>query len=239
MVELGLELLDLRVCLRARLVLALLAKLRAIWSSWQTLRRRLRGEQVLARALAAPALLGTQPAVLVVMGVALALLGAFPARDQAGLELVVLDPRVGIRLAGDDARGRDAGVGAVEAEAQAALEVADLVLGERCVGADRAVRGASAALVDAPSEHGRVDDERPRMSLEDGFNAHIRAGSSTALAPSRAGIYTARRPATGGATRACRLDVGGSAWRGRRLNFSPSGVFVRRSGSRRTPPTAD
>ena len=55
------------------------------------------------------------------MGVALALLGAFPARDQAGLELVVLDPRVGIGLAGEDARGRDAGVGAVEAEAQAAL----------------------------------------------------------------------------------------------------------------------
>ena len=139
------------------------AEVRTIWPSWQSLRRRLRGEQILACALAAPALLGTQPAVLVVMGVALALLGAFPARDQAGLELVVLDPRVGISLAGEDARGRDAGVGAVEAEAQAALEVADLVLGERCVGADRAVRGAAAALVDAPSEHAYVDDERPRV----------------------------------------------------------------------------
>ena len=124
-------------------------------SSSAPLRRRRRGEQVLTRTLAAPARIGTPPAVLVVMGVALALLGALPAGDQAGFELAMPDRRVGVGLASDDARGRHAGIGAVEAEAQAALEVADVVLSERRVGADRAVRGAHAALVDAPGEHAR------------------------------------------------------------------------------------
>ena len=174
------------------------AEVGTIWPARPTLGRGQRGEQVLARALAAPALLGTQTAVLVLLGVALALRGAVPARDQAGLELAVLDRRVGAGLAGEDARGRHARVGAVEAEAQAALHVADVVLGERCVGADRAVPGALAALVDAPGEDARVGDERPRVGLEDGFDAHVREASSTARAPSRAGIHAARRPGRAG-----------------------------------------
>ena len=43
------------------------------------------------------------------------------AGDQAGFELAMPDRRVGIGLASEDARGRHAGIGAVEAEADAAL----------------------------------------------------------------------------------------------------------------------
>ena len=78
------------------------AEVGTVWPARPTLGRGRRGEQVLARALAAPALLGTQTAVLVLLGVALALRGAVPARDQAGLELAVLDRRVGAGLAGEE-----------------------------------------------------------------------------------------------------------------------------------------
>src|SRR4051794_2771286 len=73
-----------------------------------------RCEQLIARALAAPALLGAQATVLVVLGVALAFLGAGAARCQACLQRRPLRIRVRGGLAAEDAPGDHAGVGAVE-----------------------------------------------------------------------------------------------------------------------------
>src|SRR4051794_21256920 len=88
------------------------------------------GEQLGARALAATAFLGAQAAVLVVVRVALALLGGRPARRQAGLQRRPLGLGVGVGLAAEDAAGVDARIGAVEAEASAADQRDDVVLGD-------------------------------------------------------------------------------------------------------------
>src|SRR4051812_8261944 len=131
-----------------------------------------RREEILARPLAAPALFRGEAAVLVVVGVALALLGTRAARRHAGLQRRPLGRCVGIGLAADDAQGAAAGVRAVVAEADAAHQRADVVLGLARVRADRAACLAGAALVDAPHEHGQVGDGWPGVGLENLFDAH-------------------------------------------------------------------
>ena len=103
--------------------------------------------------------------MLVGLGMAFALLGTGAARCQAGLERRCLGARVRVGLATEDATGVDAGVGAVETQANAARHRADVVLGEGRVGADRARGGANGALVDATCEHRGIRDERAGMGV--------------------------------------------------------------------------
>src|SRR4051794_39470474 len=130
-------------------------------------------EQVLAGALAPAALLGGQTAVLMVMRVTLALGGAGATRAQACLKRRELRVRIRVGLAAEDAPGVDTRVGAVEAEPDAASQRFNIGLGEARVGADRARRGARAALVDARRERGDIGDEWTPMRSEDLFDAHV------------------------------------------------------------------
>src|SRR5436190_12841085 len=92
-------------------------------------------EQVIAGALAPAALLGGQTAVLMVMGVALALGGAGATHGQACLKRRALRVRIRVGLAAEDAPGVNARVGAVEAEPDAASQRFNIGLGEARVGA--------------------------------------------------------------------------------------------------------
>ena len=111
--------------------------------------------------------------MLVVASVALALLRARAARSPTRLQRSQLSRGIGIGLAAEDAAGVDAGVGAVEAQSQAALEIADVLLGQRRVGADRAHGRADRALVDAPGERRRISDQGPWMGLQDRLDTHV------------------------------------------------------------------
>jgi hypothetical protein len=128
--------------------------------------------ELLARLLAPPAFLRADAAVLMVVCVALALVGARTARRQAGLQRVELRGGMGIGLAGEDACGAGARVRAVEAQTDAADEATDVVLGLARVRADRAARLTRAALVEAPRQHGDIGDQRPRMGSQDVLDAH-------------------------------------------------------------------
>jgi hypothetical protein len=132
-----------------------------------------RREQVSARALAPAALLGGQTAVLMVMRVTLALLGAGATRRQACLKRRQLRARVRVGLAAEDAPGVNARVGAIEAEPDAASQRFEIGLGQARVGADRARRGALGALVDARRERSDVGDEWTPMRPEDLLDAHV------------------------------------------------------------------
>ena len=94
-----------------------------------------------------------------VMGMTLALRGAGATRRQTRLQRRQLRVRVRVGLTANDAPGVDAGVGAVEAEPDAASQRGDVWLGEAGVGADRARSRAGRALVDARREHNDLGDE--------------------------------------------------------------------------------
>ena len=117
-----------------------------------------RRQQILASALAAAALLRGQAAVLVVLGVALALLGARSARHEAGLHRRALDrwdrdrsARLSTRLVASQlsAQSRHRG--------NAADQGADVVLGGRRICADRACppRTRRTRRCTAPARQGR------------------------------------------------------------------------------------
>jgi len=110
--------------------------------------------------------------VLVMLGMAFALVGARAAHGDAGLERSRLGARIRVGLATEDATGVDAGVRTVEAQAKAARQRADVVLGKGGVGADRARARAGGALVDATCEHRGLCDERAGMGLQDRLDAH-------------------------------------------------------------------
>jgi hypothetical protein len=110
--------------------------------------------------------------MLVMGGMALALVRGCATRDQTGLQRGSLGVRVRVCLSADDAAGSNARVGAVEAKSDAADQCADVVLGKARVGADNADGRAVRALVDAVHEQGQVCDERPGVGLEDVFNGH-------------------------------------------------------------------
>jgi len=111
--------------------------------------------------------------VLVVMRVTLALGCARATRGQACLKGRELRVRVGVGLAAEDAPGVNAGIGAIEAEPDAAGQRVNVGLGEARVGADRARRGARGALIDARRERGDVGDEWTPMRSEDLSDAHV------------------------------------------------------------------
>ena len=104
--------------------------------------------------------------MLMMLGVALALLGAGRAGLPAALDLRPRGLRLVLRLAADRAPGRDADVGAVEAEANAAAHLSDVFLGEVGVHADRAAASAVVALGDASGERLAIDLARPRVGGE-------------------------------------------------------------------------
>src|SRR5213078_2507694 len=79
-----------------------------------------RREKLVARALAAATDFGTEPAVLVVRGVPVALLGTGEAGDATRFDHRADKAQVRRGLAGHNSAGRVADVGAVEAEANAA-----------------------------------------------------------------------------------------------------------------------
>ena len=137
-----------------------------------------------------------------VIRVALALVGAGTARCQARLQRVQLRWGMRIGLASQDAHGAGACVRAIEAEANAADEVADVVLGYACVRTDRAGRLARAALVEASRQHSNIGDQCPRVGSQDVLDAH-----ALLLAVVRHGCRDDLAPATQGHSRSRPLDV--------------------------------
>jgi hypothetical protein len=109
--------------------------------------RRDRREEIVARLLAAATDLGTEPTVLVVSGMPLALLGTGQAGRRTGLDHRTDEAEIRLGLACDDTAGCVAGVGAVKAEANAAGQLPDVVLGEIGVGTTCTAGGAIEALI--------------------------------------------------------------------------------------------
>ena len=153
-----------------------------------------RVEESLARLLATSALFRRQAAVLMVLAMPLALRGAGSAGRKTGLERAALRRWVGIGLAAHDPKRRVAGVGAVEAQADATGQVADIVLGKAGVRADRAARLAGAALLDAPRQHAQVDG-LPWVCPENRVDLHGASAITGAQRPSSARGCSPRRAA--------------------------------------------
>ena len=119
-----------------------------------------RREQVLACLLAATAHLSADAAVLVMLGVVLTLRTTGAACHQAAFKRRANDADVGRGLAGHDAAGGIADVGAVEAEANAADQILHAALAEVSVGAAGTGGRAVAARLDAAHERIEIADRR-------------------------------------------------------------------------------
>jgi hypothetical protein len=132
-----------------------------------------RREQVVARLLAAAAHLGASAAVLVVLGVALALLATGAACHHARLNRCADDADIRRALAGDDTAGGLANVSAVEAQANAAHQLLQVGLAEVGVGAARTRGGAVDAALDTANDHIAIATCRLRMRLEHLSNRHF------------------------------------------------------------------
>ena len=142
-----------------------------------------RREQVLACLLATATHLGADAAVLVMLGVALALRTTGAAGDQAAFKRCANHAEVRRGLAGDDAAGGIADVGAVEAGANAAEQILHPGLAEVGVGAAGTGSGTVAARLDTAHERIEIADRRCGMHLEHLSNGHllssqVRANSS-------------------------------------------------------------
>jgi hypothetical protein len=132
-----------------------------------------RCEQVSAGLLATAADLGTDPAVLVVGGVLLALLGAGPAGHYASVDRSAENAEVRLGLPDEDATGGVAHVGAVQAEANAAELLLYVRLGEVGVGVARARRRAVDAVLDAADQQVAIERVGPWVCLEHVSNRHV------------------------------------------------------------------
>src|SRR5919109_3975724 len=116
--------------------------------------------------LAAAAHLGANAAVLVVIGVVLTLFATGPARQHAGLNRCADDADVGRGLAGHDAAGGLAQVGAIETKANAAHQPLHVALAEVGIGAARTRGGAVDARLDTAHHHVTIAARRMRVGLE-------------------------------------------------------------------------
>jgi hypothetical protein len=132
-----------------------------------------RREKLVARALAAPADFGAEPAVLVVRGVPVALLGTGEAGDATRFDHRADKAQVRRGLAGHNSAGRVADVGAVEAEANAAHHLPNVVLSEIVVGTTRTAGGTIEALVDAAQHGVAIESSWVWMQLEDLVKGHV------------------------------------------------------------------
>jgi hypothetical protein len=111
--------------------------------------------------------------VLVVSRVALALLGGGSAGRRAGLYHGPDDAEVGLGLTRCDAARGVAGVGAVEAEANAADQLLHVLLAEACVRAARAGSPAVEAFLDAADHKVAIEIGRSWMLVEHLSNRHV------------------------------------------------------------------
>jgi hypothetical protein len=134
-------------------------------------------KEIAARLLAPVADLGADPAVLVMPGVSLALLGTGATCCRARLDRCSAHAGVRLGLPRHDATSRLAEVRAVEAEANAADQVRDGFLSKARVRAARAGRRTVEALVDAPQEHLTIEARRPRMHFDHSSNCHLVSSS--------------------------------------------------------------
>ena len=101
--------------------------------------------------------------MLVVGRVLLALVGAGPARHRARLGRRAEDAEIGLGLPDEDSAGGTAGIGAVEAEANAADQLLYVRLAEIGVGAARARSRAVDALVDTAQKQVAVEGDGARV----------------------------------------------------------------------------
>ena len=97
--------------------------------------------------------------MLVVGGVLVALVGAGAASHRARLNRRADDAEIGLGLTDQDSAGGSAGIGAVEAEANAANQLQYVRLAEVGVGAARAYSRALDALVDTAQEQIAVEGD--------------------------------------------------------------------------------
>ena len=132
-----------------------------------------RSEQVVARLLAAAAHLGANTAVLVVLGVALALFATGAACHDARLNRCANNADVRCGLAGHDAAGGLAQVGAVETKANAAHQLLQVALAEVGIGATRTRGGAVDAGLNTAHHHIAIAAGWLRMRLEHLSNRHF------------------------------------------------------------------
>jgi hypothetical protein len=110
--------------------------------------------------------------VLVVGGVPVTLLGTGEAGDATGFDHCADKTQVSGCLAGHDAAGRVADLGAVEAEANATHHLLHVVLSEIGVGTTRTARGTIEALVDAAQHRAAIEAGRLWMRLNDLVKSH-------------------------------------------------------------------
>jgi hypothetical protein len=132
-----------------------------------------RREQVLARLLAAAAHLGADPAVLVMLGVALTLLATGAACRHARFHRRADDADLGRSLASHEAAGDVADVGAVQAAANAPDHLLNIPLAEIGVGAAGTGSGAIGTGLDTADDRVEIAAGRLRMRLEHLSNGHF------------------------------------------------------------------
>ena len=126
-----------------------------------------RCDQVAAGLLAAAAVLGANAAVIVMGGMPLALITTGSAGGRAGFDHCPEDAEIRRGLTYRDPGGSVAGVGAVEAEANAAHHLVHVVFGEIGVGTTRAAGATVEALFDTAKERVVVNARRLWMCLDD------------------------------------------------------------------------
>src|SRR6476659_5013141 len=114
-------------------------------------------------------------------GMPLALITAGLAGCRAGLDHCPHDAKVRLGLTDHDPGGSGAGVGAVEAEANAAHHLVHVVLREIGVGATRAAGGTVEALFDTAQERIVIDTCRLWMCLDYVLNRHVLSSLGRAM----------------------------------------------------------
>ena len=132
-----------------------------------------RREQGLAGLLATGAHPGADAAVLMMLGVAVALRMTGAARRQAAFERCANHAEVWRGLARHYATRGNADVGAVEAGANAADQILYPALAEVGVGAAGTRGGAVGTRLDTAHEHVEIADRRCGMRLEHLSNRHL------------------------------------------------------------------
>ena len=142
-----------------------------------------RCEQRVARLLAAAAGFGADPAVLVVMGMPLALISTGTARCGAGLDGRTEDAEIELRLARHHPAGGVAEIGAVKTQSNAADHVSDVLLGETRVGARGARGRAVDAVVNAAKKRLALDAGWVWMRCDDLSNTHVDPSSRLQRSP--------------------------------------------------------
>jgi hypothetical protein len=111
--------------------------------------------------------------VLVVGGVPIALLGTGEAGHRTRFDDCPDQTQIRRGLAGQDAAGGVAGVGAVEAEANAAHHLPQVVLGEIGVRTAATAGGTIEALVDTAQERVAIEAHRLWMGVKDRLKGHV------------------------------------------------------------------